>query len=426
MPKVPPKVSVFTPSHDTRWLEECLESLLAQTFTDWEWVVLLNQGAEWRTVPDRRVRVRTASKNTVKGVGAAKRTACAFAHGEILVELDHDDLLEPDALEAIVEVFDGSPNIGFVYSDWCNITQNGKRDDSRWDNGGDWEYYEHDGLLATRSFEPFPHNVSTMVFAPNHVRAFRKSVYDDVGGYDKTRVIADDLDLIARMYRATEFHHIARPLYRQRIHNAMTQRDQPTNDAIQAESLLLYDNNVEPNAIAWANWRFLTCLDLGGAHNSPNGYKVVDLAPCPPERKPNPGWYQGDALKILSHLKESSVGVIRAVDFLEHVEDKIALFNEMYRVLAHGGMLISITPSTDGRGAFQDPTHVSYYNENSFWYYTDRDFAQYVPEITCRFQVSRLVTYFPSGWHREHDIPYVSCNLVAIKDGPKMGGRLAI
>ena len=32
----------------------------------------------------------------------------------------------------------------------------------------------------------------------------------------------------------------------------------------------------------------------------------------------------------------------------------------------------ALTPSTDGRGAFQDPTHVSFYNENSFWYFTDR------------------------------------------------------
>ena len=34
-------------------------------------------------------------------------------------------------------------------------------------------------------------------------------------------------------------------------------------------------------------------------------------------------------------------------------------------------MLLSLTPSTDGRGAYQDPTHVAFYNENSFWYYTN-------------------------------------------------------
>ena len=75
-------------------------------------------------------------------------------------------------------------------------------------------------------------------------------------------------------------------------------------------------------------------------------------------------------------------------------------------------MLLSMTPSTDGRGAFQDPTHVAFYNQNSFWYFTERQYAAFVPQIQCRFQVSRLSTYSPSEWHREHDIPYVAANLV--------------
>ena len=80
-------------------------------------------------------------------------------------------------------------------------------------------------------------------------------------------------------------------------------------------------------------------------------------------------------------LPDSSVGVIRGVDVLPTVADKVALFNELYRLLAHGGLLMILTPSTDGRGAFQDPTHVAFYNENSFWYFTDRDYAQFVPEL---------------------------------------------
>ncbi len=96
-------------------------------------------------------------------------------------------------------------------------------------------------------------------------------------------------------------------------------------------------------------------------------------------------------------LPDGTVGVIRAVDFFEHVADKVALINELYRLLAPGGVVLAQTPSTDGRGAFQDPTHVAFYNENSFWYYTDENYSRYVPEIEARFQVSRLHTHFPSG-----------------------------
>ena len=114
--------------------------------------------------------------------------------------------------------------------------------------------------------------------------------------------------------------------------------------------------------------------------------------------------------------------MVRAADFLEHIPDTVRLMNEIHRVLVPSGMLFSFTPSTDGRGAFQDPTHVTFFNENSFFYYTEADFAKYVPEITCRFQQSRLVTYFPSAWHERLKISYVQANLIALKDGPRNGG----
>jgi SAM-dependent methyltransferase len=160
-------------------------------------------------------------------------------------------------------------------------------------------------------------------------------------------------------------------------------------------------------------------LDLGAAHNKHPQYLGVDQ-------------YAREGVDIVADvtkgldLPDNSVGVIRAKDFLEHIPDKIALFNELYRVLAHGGLLLSLTPSSDGRGAFQDPTHVAYYNENSFWYFTDRNYANFVPQIQTRFQVSRLVTFFPNDWHQQHNIPYVNANLIAIKDGPRQGGILSI
>jgi hypothetical protein len=80
------------------------------------------------------------------------------------------------------------------------------------------------------------------------------------------------------------------------------------------------------------------------------------------------------------------------------------------------------TPSTDGRGAFQDPSHVAFYNENSFWYLTQAQLRPSLPELTARFQVSHLSTSFPSDWHREVNIPYVVANLLAVKDGPRQGG----
>src|SRR5215471_14006635 len=108
-----PRFSVFTPTHRPRYLDECFESLRRQSCQDWEWVVVLNGGAAWRPAdPDDRIRVIVA--DGVSGVGALKRLACEQASGEILVELDHDDLLAPDALEEVGRAFDSEPEASLV------------------------------------------------------------------------------------------------------------------------------------------------------------------------------------------------------------------------------------------------------------------------------------------------------------------------
>lgn len=414
---------MFTPSHSPKYLDECLTSLQAQSYQDWEWIVLLNGGARWRpTRPDDRIRIVVA--DDAKGVGAAKRRACAQARGEFLLELDHDDLLTADCLGEVVAAFDAHPDSVFVYSDWAQIRSDGARDESRFDERHGWEYRdeEADGrqVLATRSMAPTPHNVSHIWYAPNHVRAFRWNVYDKVGGYDEKRDILDDQDLMSRLYQVGGFHHIPRCLYLQRIHEGNTQTDPVLNARIQQETVTLYDAHIEANALAWADREGLLALDLGSALHRPGGYLGVDRVPGPsvdlvaklPERLP---------------LEDGSVGVIRAVDFLGQVAEKVPLINELHRLLAPSGMLISLTPSSDGRGAVQDPNHVAFYNQNSFWYYTDENYRRFVPELTARFQTSRLVTYFPSDWHQANQIPYVAANLIAIKDGaPREGGLLSV
>ena len=89
---------------------------------------------------------------------------------------------------------------------------------------------------------------------------------------------------------------------------------------------------------------------------------------------------------------------------------------EIHRVLCHGGWAFIEVPSTDGRGAWQDPTHISYWNKNSFFYYTRREQARFIDNETIRFQVYKLNDYFPNDFMREHNILVTCAVLVAIKD----------
>ena len=267
-----PRVTVFTVTHHPRFLDECFDALLAQTYQDWEWVLLLNSGARWR--PEKAdPRLRILVDDSISGVGAAKQRACAEARGAALVELDHDDILASDALAEITRAFDKHPGVALVYSHTAQILEDGSRDDSRFDVSNGWVY--HDTMVDGRDVQyveamaPTPHNVSYIWFAPNHVRAYDRAAYERAGGYDRTRHVLDDQDLMCRLYQAGDFHLIDRCLYLQRMHSRNTQRDADTNAFIQQETVALYDANIEPNALAWAARRGLLALDLGAAHNRP-------------------------------------------------------------------------------------------------------------------------------------------------------------
>ena len=412
------RVSVFTPSHNPRWLDDCYRSLKAQTLPDWEWVVLLNgkAGAWSPPEPDPRVKVERAG---VKGVGAAKRAACELATGDLLVELDHDDMLVSNCLEMLVVVADARPKAALIYSDFAQINEDGSPNSTKFNLDNGWEYTPTvvDGVeqLRCHAMRPSPHNVGYIWYAPNHVRAFRRTAYEAVGGYDASLAILDDQDLMTRLYVHGEFAHVNKLLYLQRWHPRNTQVDPKINAEIQEKTVDFYRDNIEALALAWAARAELATVNLDtptsvGTPDIDERYAIVRIDPAAPSLP----------------YADSSVGVVKLLDVLQRVPDRAALFNECYRVLAHGGLLLTDTPSTDGRGAFQDPSHVAFYNENSFAYLTQRSMRPTIPTLTARLQLSHLLTYWPSEVHEQMNIPYVKANLIAVKNGPRNGGPLYV
>lgn len=99
----------------------------------------------------------------------------------------------------------------------------------------------------------------------------------------------------------------------------------------------------------------------------------------------------GDVFEILKTYADSSVDEIRAFDFMEHVfpKDVVLLMWQIHRVLKSDGVFHFFIPSTDARGAFMDPTHVSFWNINTWLYYTDPDWYALYPELP-RFKLLLL------------------------------------
>ena len=139
------KISIFTPTHNAAFLEESYRALRDQELRDgdsWEWIVLLNNGAKWLGVADERV-LLFVDETGIKDVGYLKRAACGEATGDVLLELDHDDLLLPGALKAVGEAF-ADDGVDFVYSNAVSTdTRNGQP--LVWDARFGWRYRPYAG-----------------------------------------------------------------------------------------------------------------------------------------------------------------------------------------------------------------------------------------------------------------------------------------
>jgi len=393
------KLSIITPTHNPKFLKELEESIKDNTFKEWEWIILLNNGAEYEST-DERIKVVKSEKET-KNVGALKKEACSHATGEVIVEVDHDDMITPDCLSKLAITFEDE-NIGFAYSDNAKLSDTFRPYDPRW--GWTWRYFDWKGkkLIAMNSLPLTPGRLGFIWYAPDHVRAWRKSVYDQIGGHNENLPVCDDLDLMHRLYMVTEFKHIPEVLYIYRIDGKNTWLER--NKQVQQLTREIYHANIYALADRYCQKNQLGKIDLCGAFSKPEGFISIDLQDADITADLNNG----------IPLPDNSCGVVRAYDALEHLENKQLVMKEIHRVLAPGGMLLSMTPSTDGRGAWQDPTHVSFWNENSFWYWTRPEQMKYIRNNHVRFFESSLRTIFPSKFHQQNNIPYVEAFLEKI------------
>jgi len=419
------KISVITPlsASGNPYFEETYTSVLraAEGLREWEWIILENHGGR---VPER-VRqdphVFVHSSEDLEGIGAIKRRAFELAHGDVLVELDHDDELAPGALIQVGSTVLGGAD--FVYSDFAEFqeTEDGKRvpaPDYPYGGAYGWTHYTAHVLgqeyVAMHAPPVTAHNLRLVDWAPNHVRAWKRDAYEAVGGHNPKLAVGDDHELVVRTFLAGKcMVHVGACLYLYRVHGSNTVCLQ--NAAIRAATWANYEKYVWPLAEKWCRDQRLLRVDLCGAFDAPAGYEVLDRA-VPPHPDLDKRW----------PLREGSVGILRAHDAVEHLRDPVHTMNEAHRVLAPGGFFMIRVPSTNGLGAFCDPTHVSFWNKLSFRYYADGQFARYVPAFRGRFQVLRVLEWYPSEWHKQENVPYVDAELVALKPGYEPMGEVKI
>lgn len=406
-------ISIYTPTHNPKWLGECYNSLLRQREKiDWEWVILLNNTVD--AVPpeilaDERIKVKQSVERN-SNVGYLKGLAVQYCTKQLLLELDHDDTLSPFCFGEVLEAHRKKPN-GFYWSDFASVFPNGSCETFSSTFG--WEQYQDtegycvdpsgEGYMCQRSFPAVPRALAEIWYAPNHVRVWSRSAYEAAGGYDATLTVGDDHDLICRTYLAgVPFVHIPKPLYMyRRVLEPGTDNSYVTR---QGDVVKMNQKNMN---------KYLHQLVFEWCRRE--GKPVLELSPSKYD------FPRG--IRVDRDFEQAEYGCIRAVDFLQNVADPVRFMNQCYHHLADGGFLLTGTPSTDGRAAFMNPEVKSFWNQNSFWYYVDRQYSRrmvYLP-VLARFQDVRLWTEFPTEFHQRNNMPYVYADLCAVKGHAHIG-----
>jgi hypothetical protein len=234
-----PLISVFTPTfRSAERIHRAHRSLQNQTYQNWEWTLVDDSDDGGTTLDmlakmaetDPRLSVHPSLRRSGK-IGEVKRRACALSHGEILVELDHDDELTPDALTLIAQAFLENQEVGFVYSDCAEVAE-GSGESLTYPDGFAFGYgsyrteiYQGRELQVANAPPINGRTIRHIVGVPNHVRAWRTDVYWKLRGHNPHLHVADDYELLVRTFLQTDMLRIPKLCYIQHLNSGSNTQD---------------------------------------------------------------------------------------------------------------------------------------------------------------------------------------------------------
>jgi glycosyltransferase involved in cell wall biosynthesis len=200
-----PSISVVMPVHNALpFLEESIKSILSQTLTDFEFVILDDASTDgsrellrdW-SLRDRRIRLHESEKQL--GLAGASNAVVAKTRTPLVARMDADDIAHPDRLLRQIKVMKNHLDVALIGTLCNGIDASGRevRPRDRW------------RLLRRSNLIPFPHG-SAM---------FRREAFDRVGGYDEKTIGAEDQDLFLRMTACGRVVTLPDVLYHYRYHS---------------------------------------------------------------------------------------------------------------------------------------------------------------------------------------------------------------
>ncbi len=202
-----PIVSVVLPVYNgEKFLREAIESILCQTFGDFEFIII-DDGSRDGTISiiqshhDKRIRLFQNATNL--GIIHTLNNGLAEAQGKYICRMDADDIAEPERLREQVHFLEANPRIAMAGSNVRTIDESGTV-------MGIEQYPQTNEEIRKAMFvhNPFAH--STVMI--------RRDVLDVMGQYDHRFLHNEDYDLWLRIASRYEVANMAQPLLKRRLH----------------------------------------------------------------------------------------------------------------------------------------------------------------------------------------------------------------
>ena len=200
-----PLVSVIIPAYNPgRYLDEAVRSVIAQTFTDWECIIVDDGSTEDLSrvkKMDPRIRCFVTPN---RGQSVARNLGIARASGELVALLDADDLWEPTKLALQVPGMLADAEIGLSYTGFSFIDAEGRFTGSGWAQPR-LSYLE----ILGKPGGPLP-----------SAAVLRRGALQMVGGFDPFHQGHEDSDVWLKVSRYFKVEFVPEPLMLYRVHGS--------------------------------------------------------------------------------------------------------------------------------------------------------------------------------------------------------------
>lgn len=257
------KISVLIPAYNHgRFIEHSIQSVLNQTFTDFE-LIIIDDGSSDNTwdILQRYTdpRIRSFRQNN-QGAHATINRAVELSRGEYLSILNSDDLYHPRRLDTCLRCMEKTPHLGAVISRVGGIDDQGqpvtRKTSSQVKAWLDW-YQGALPLFENDSFFPTVLAKNILITTSNYF--LRRTVLDKVGPFRPLRY-AHDWDMLIQLAGITQIHLIAEDLLSYRIHSGNTVQENNSEARVKFEVNWLIADNLTRVVDSHVSWRDVLSL----------------------------------------------------------------------------------------------------------------------------------------------------------------------